>query len=172
MHATDSAGSQGDPAYALTRSPDEYERLSLQAAFLKGTTERLFRAAGVETGMRVLDVGSGAGDVAFLAAEMVGAGGEVVGVDIDGDALAAARERARSLGLHNGTFVEGDARTAELGGDFDAAVGRLILAYWADPGEARRPIATHVRPGGIVVFQDLDLEAARSRSLPDLTLWK
>jgi hypothetical protein len=42
------AGSQADPAYALARSSDEYERLNRQAAFLNGTTERLFRAAGLE----------------------------------------------------------------------------------------------------------------------------
>lgn len=101
--------SQADPAYALARSRDEYERLSRQAAFLKGTTERLFRAAGLKPGMRVLDVGSGAGDVAFLAAEFVGPEREVVGVDLDGAALAVARERAQSLGLNNVTFIEDDA---------------------------------------------------------------
>lgn len=166
------AGSQADPAYALARSRDEYDRLNRQAAFLKGSTERLFRAAGLGPGMRVLDVGSGAGDVAFLAAELVGAEGKVVGVDVDGAALAVARGRAQAMGLHNVTFIEGDARTAELDGDFDAAVGRLVLMYWGDPAEALRRIAAHVRPGGVIVLQELDLDPAiRSRSLPDETLW-
>jgi len=166
------AGSQADPAYALARSRDEYERLSRQAAFLEGTTERLFRVAGLEPGMRVLDVGSGAGDVAFLAAELVGPEGKVVGVDVDGAALEVARGRAQSLGLHNVTFIEGDARAGELGGDFDAVVGRLVLMYWRDPAEALRRIAARVRPGGVVVFQEFDLNPAlRSRSLPDETLW-
>jgi ubiquinone/menaquinone biosynthesis C-methylase UbiE len=166
------AGSQADPAYALARSRDEYERLSRQAAFIKGTTKRLFRAAGLEPGMRVLDVGTGAGDVAFLAAELVGPEGEVVGVDVDGAALAVARGRAQSLGLHNVTFIEGDARSAELSGDFDAAVGRLVLMYWGDPAEALRRIAARVRPGGVVVFQEFDLDPAiRSLSFPEETLW-
>ncbi|MCL2393904.1 MAG: class I SAM-dependent methyltransferase [Acidimicrobiaceae bacterium] len=122
--------------------------------------------------MRVLDVGSGAGDVAFLAAEIVGAAGEVVGVDVDGAALAVARGRAQSLGLHNVTFIEGDARSGELGGDFDAAVGRLVLMYWADPAEALRRIAGRVRPGGVVVFQEFDLDpVVRSWSFPEETLW-
>jgi SAM-dependent methyltransferase len=82
-------GSHADPSYALARSREEYERLSHQAAFIKGTTERLLRAADLEPGMRVLDVGSGAGDVAFLGAELVGPEGKVVGVD--GAALAVAR---------------------------------------------------------------------------------
>jgi ubiquinone/menaquinone biosynthesis C-methylase UbiE len=166
------AGSQADPAYALARSREEYERLSRQAAFLKGTTERFFRAAGLEPGMRVLEVGSGAGDVALLAAELVGPEGQVVGVDVDGAALKVARGRAQSLGLHHVSFVEGDARTAELDGGFDAAVGRLVLMYWRDPAEALRRIAGHVRPGGVVAFQELDLDpAVGSRSLPEETLW-
>jgi ubiquinone/menaquinone biosynthesis C-methylase UbiE len=164
--------SQGDPVYALERSQDEYERLSRQAAFLAGTTEALLRAAGLEPGMRVLDVGSGSGDVALLAAELVGPGGEVVGVDADGAALGIARGRAQSLGLHDVTFVEGDARTVELDGRFDAVVGRLVLMYWGDPTEALRRIAAHVRPGGVVVFQELDLDPSiASRSLPAEALW-
>ena len=166
------AGSQADPAYALARSADEYARLSRQAAFVGGTTERLVRAAGLEPGMRVLDVGSGAGDVALLAAGLVGPEGEVVGVDVDGAALELARGRAQSLGLRNVTFVEGDARTAELDRGFDAAVGRLVLMYWGDPAEAVRRIAAHVRPGGVVVFQELDFDpAVGSRSLPEAALW-
>jgi SAM-dependent methyltransferase len=147
-------------------------RLGRQAAFVGGTTERLFGAAGLEPGMRVLEVGSGAGDVALLAAELVGPEGEVVGVDVDAAALETARGRAQSLGLGNVRFVEGDARTAELEGGFDAAVGRLVLMYWRDPTEALRRIAAHVRPGGVVVFQELDLDpAVGSRSLPEQTLW-
>src|SRR5829696_6215481 len=166
------AGSQADPAYALARSRAEYERLSRQAAFLRGTTEQLFRAAGLEPGMRILEVGSGAGDVALLAAELVGPEGEVVGVDVDGAALEIARGRAQSLGLGNVSFVEGDARTAELEGGFDAAVGRLVVMYWGDPTEGLRRIAAHVRPGGVVAVQELDLDPATGpRSLPEETLW-
>jgi SAM-dependent methyltransferase len=146
--------------------------LTSQAAFLRGTTERLFRAAGLRPGMRVLDVGSGAGDVAILAADLVGANGEVVGIDVDGAALEVARGRAGSLGLDNVSFVDGDVRTHELDGRFDAAVGRLVLMYWRDPAEALRRIAADVRPGGVVAFQELDLDPAiQARSLPAETLW-
>jgi SAM-dependent methyltransferase len=174
-HPSETSGhraAQTDPAYALARSRDEYERLGRQTAFVGGTTERLFRAAGLQPGMRVLDVGSGAGDVALLAADLVGPEGEVIGVDVDGAALETARGRAQSLGLGNVSFVEGDARTAELEGGFDAAVGRLVLMYWGDPAEALRQIAGHVRPGGVVVFQEVDFDpAVGSRSFPEQTLW-
>ena len=159
-------------AYALERSREEYDRLTRQAALFSGMTQRLFRAAGLAPGMRVLDVGSGAGDVAFLAAELVGPEGAVVGVDVDGAALATARARAELLGLQNVKFVEGDVRTAALGDDFDAAVGRLILMYLEDPAQALRAIAARVRAGGAIAFQELDLDPGiDGRSLPGGTLW-
>jgi len=163
---------QTAPNYALGRSRNERERLSRQAALLEAMTERLFRGAGLEAGMRVLDVGSGVGDVAFLAAELVGRHGSVVGIDIDGDALHAARRRAELLGLRNVTFVEGDLRSAALDGTFDAAVGRLVLAYLDDPAAALRAIAERVRPGGVLAFQELDLDPdVHARSFPEVPLW-
>ncbi len=63
---------QTDPAYVFERSSDEYLRLTRQAALFEPMTERLFRDAGITPGMRVLDVGSGVGDVALLAARLVG----------------------------------------------------------------------------------------------------
>jgi ubiquinone/menaquinone biosynthesis C-methylase UbiE len=150
----------------------EHERLTRQAALLEAMTERLLREAGLEAGMRVLDVGSGVGDVAFLAAELVGRHGSVVGIDIDGDSLDAARQRAELLGLRNVTFVEGDVRSAALDGAFDAAIGRLVLAYTDDPAAALRAIAERVRPGGVLAFHELDLDpGVHARSFPDGTLW-
>ena len=80
-----------DPTYALGRSDDEHARLTEQANFLRPLTERFFKKAGIAPGMKVLDVGSGVGDVAFLVAELVGPDGKVVGVDMDGAALEKAR---------------------------------------------------------------------------------
>jgi SAM-dependent methyltransferase len=163
---------QTAPTYALGRSKNEHERLTRQAALLEAITERLLRDAGLEAGMRVLDVGSGVGDVALLAAELVGRHGSVVGIDVDGDALDAARQRAELLGRRNVTFIEGDVRSAALDGAFDAAIGRLVLAYVDDPAAALRAIAQHVRPGGVLAFQELDLDpGVHARSLPEGTLW-
>jgi ubiquinone/menaquinone biosynthesis C-methylase UbiE len=120
-------------------------------------TERLFIQAGIAPGMRVLDVGCGSGDVAILVARLVGAEGEVVGIDREPRMLATARERARSSDLAKLSFIEGDFR--ELGSEhglFDAAVGRLVLMYQADPVDAVRCLARSVRPGGLIVFQEYD----------------
>ena len=84
-----------DTDYALGRTQAEYQRLTEQAEILRPVTERMVLAAGIEPGMRVLDVGCGAGDVSFLVAALVGPKGSIVGVDLDGEALKFAEERRR-----------------------------------------------------------------------------
>jgi precorrin-6B methylase 2 len=62
--------------------------------------------------MRILDVGSGAGDVALLLADLVGPTGSIVGIDTNAEILAVARQRVLALGWTNVSFVTGDVRTA------------------------------------------------------------
>ncbi len=149
--------SSGDPEYALSASSeDEHERLSRQADWYEPFTRRLLERAGIEPGMRVLDVGCGPGDVSFLVAELVGHDGTVVGVERDEQALASARRRAVESGHENVELVLGDFRDIELpGGPFDAVVGRLVLMYQGDPTAAVASVARHVRPGGVVVFAEM-----------------
>jgi len=87
-----------ETTYALGHSPAEIQRLKNQGAMLRPITERLLRNAGIEAGMRVLDLGCGAGDVSVLAAELVGPEGSVVGIDRSQEVLNVAKERAREGG--------------------------------------------------------------------------
>jgi SAM-dependent methyltransferase len=141
-----------DTDYALGRNEDEYARLIEQAVLLRPLTERMLRAAGLSSGMRVLDIGCGVGDVSFLVSELVGPEGSVVGVDLDAEALSLAERRRASLRMPNVSFHQGDARTAEPNRLFDAAVGRFVLMYMRDATSALRLIAERVRPGGVVAF--------------------
>src|SRR5690349_13080454 len=84
--------------YVLGNSTQEQERLKLQARFLEKWTEQFFLAAGIERGMRVLDLGCGMGDVSLLAARIVGTTGNVTGVDRDRLVIDKARERCRQEG--------------------------------------------------------------------------
>jgi ubiquinone/menaquinone biosynthesis C-methylase UbiE len=143
--------------YAHGNGEEETRRQILMAHQFDLPLRRLFEDAGIGRGMRVLDVGSGAGDVALLVAEMVGPGGEVVGVEIDAARVEAARERARAAGVGNVAFVAGDLRGGmELEGEFDAIVGRLILIHVADPAAVLRALVRYLRPGGLVAFQETD----------------
>jgi SAM-dependent methyltransferase len=118
--------------------------------------------AGIRPGMRVLDLGCGAGDVAFAAAGLVGPDGSVVGVDRSPDALARARLRAGQRGLAQVQFVQGDVNDPAPGGPFDAIVERLVLWTVPDPAALLRRQAMVLRPGGLVVPIEVDLSTIRS----------
>ncbi len=143
-----------DAEYTMGRSKEETERLIEQSQLYEDVTRRFFLRSGIAKGMKVLDVGSGAGDVALALAEFVGPDGTVVGVDLNPDILKTAQARADAAGFSNIEFIAGDTRTLELPNDFDAVVGRLVLMYMADPVEALKHLATHLSPGGIVAFQE------------------
>ena len=102
------SGASDSEAYVLGHSEVELKRLAFQAELVEPITRRLLVEAGVTSGMRVLDVGTGRGDVAFLVADLVGASGAVVGVDRAGEAIAVARGRAERAALANVSFVQGD----------------------------------------------------------------
>ena len=144
-----SVTNSSDPTYVLGRSRSETERLQRQGRLFEPYTQRLLEEAGITTGMKVLDVGCGAGDVAFLAARLVGPTGSVMGVDNNPAILETARQRASAAGLSNVSFVAGDLRDADLDHDFDAAVGRVILLYVGDQTVALQAITRYLRPGGL-----------------------
>jgi SAM-dependent methyltransferase len=99
--------------------------------------------------------------VALLVAELVGPGGNVLGIDRSVDALSMARARAEARGLANVTFDEEDVHGYEHG-DFDAVVGRLVLLYTPDPAAVVRHHATRLRRGGVVLAMEYDMLAARA----------
>lgn len=148
--------------YALGHSDAELRRLGTQARVVDPITRRFFAEAGIEPGMRVLDVGSGAGDVALLLAEMVGPHGSVVGTDTSAKALALARDRVGAAGLANVSFVEGDPSEMHFDVPFDAVAGRYVLQFMREPSAALARLAGHLRSRGIVVFHELDWKGARS----------
>jgi ubiquinone/menaquinone biosynthesis C-methylase UbiE len=145
------------PIYLFDRR-QEHRRLAAQAELFDPLTERVFRAAGLGPGMRVLDLGCGVGDTAMLAARIVGPEGAVVGVDVSAERLAVAHARATAAGLENVKLVCGDVLddAVAAGERFDAVVGRLILMYLPDPVALLRSAAGRVRPGGVVCFHELD----------------
>jgi ubiquinone/menaquinone biosynthesis C-methylase UbiE len=71
----------------------ERRRFILQASVLNPFTQQLFRRAGISSGMNVLDLGCGVGDVSILAARLVGPYGSVTSVDFDNAALETLEAR-------------------------------------------------------------------------------
>src|SRR5580658_6572498 len=125
---------ESDSGYQFA-SGNELARLEVQGSALGQATRMIFTEAGIRPGMRVLDLGCGAGDSAFAAADLVGPGGSVVGLNHSPDALARARYRAVQRGLAEVQFIEGDMHDPAPGGPYDAIVERLAL--WQDPDPAK-----------------------------------
>lgn len=148
--------------YVLGHADRELDRLTTQARMLEPFTRQLLQGAGICPGMRVLDVGSGSGDVAFLAADLVGPTGRVVGVDRAYAAVTRANTRAHAAGLSNVYFRPGDPTEMEFTDPFDAVIGRLVIMYCPDPVETLRKLAQHVRPGGLIAVQEIDMESCSS----------
>jgi predicted N-acetyltransferase YhbS/SAM-dependent methyltransferase len=143
--------------YALGRSAAETDRLILQNQIYSPITRQFLVTAGVTRGMTVLDLGSGAGDVALLLADLVGPSGRVVGVDDHHGTLDTARARVRAAGWSNVELRHGDVRSLDLPAEFDAVVGRWILMHVPDPVDVLRRARALLRPGGLVAFLESDL---------------
>jgi ubiquinone/menaquinone biosynthesis C-methylase UbiE len=160
------AGARG---YPLGYSAAEFRRLEQQAAFLRDLTEDVLRRAGLASGMRVLDIGCGVGDVSLLAAELVGPAGEVLGVDRSPDAIDVASRRAAVRGCRRVRFAAADLDAFATPERFDAVIGRLVLLYLPDPAATLRWLCGLLRPGGIVAMQEYAMLLARS--VPECELY-
>jgi 2-polyprenyl-3-methyl-5-hydroxy-6-metoxy-1,4-benzoquinol methylase len=149
-------------AYVLGHVNTEIERLLLQGRLHNNFTEHVLRLAGLRRGMRVLDVGCGPGDVSIIAARLVGQEGAVLGIDAAAAAIELARTRAAERGLENVSFEATSIADISLDGPVDAVIGRLILMHLPDPVAALRHLAAMVRPGGLVVFCESDINGVYS----------
>jgi ubiquinone/menaquinone biosynthesis C-methylase UbiE len=139
--------------YVLGHSAEELNRLIEQARLFGELTEEIFVRAGIGAGMRVLDVGCGAGDVSFLLARMVGPSGAVIGVDRSEEAVAMANARAQAMGLTQVSFSQSDIEDISLDQPVDAAVGRFVLMYSAEPSKTLRRVAANVRLAASLHFR-------------------
>lgn len=146
-----------ETSYPLGYSDEEARRLRWQASLLEEPTDEVLRRAGLQSGMRVLDLGSGLGDVSILAAKTVGTHGAVLGIDRAQSSVDAARERASAAGLSNVRFEVGPLETFTPTQTFDAIIGRLVLLYLRDSSAVLQRLSQYLRPGGIVAFVEYDI---------------
>jgi len=162
--------SESSRHYVLGYSDEEMRRLQKQAALWHSATRRFLEDVGITAGMKVLDVGAGAGDVTLLLAEKVGPGGQVIAVDSNPASLDFAWRRVEAAAFTNVSFVQGDITQMDFAVDFDAIVGRFILQHLSDPVAVLARLARSLRPEGCIGFQELD-QTRISYSLPPVTLY-
>ena len=157
-----------DSGYPLGYSDAEAERLIRQGRYINGMTEQFFKSAGITSGQRVLDVGSGVGEVSLILSALVGPSGEIVGVERDGRSIERAQGRLHAAGVRNVWFVQADITAFSNETPFDAVVGRYVLQFLPDPVTALRLLSAMVKPDGIIAFQEASFAAfvALSDHLP------
>ena len=158
-----------ESSYVLGHEDVEVQRLLLQGRLYNDYTEHALRLAGLGPGMRVLDVGSGPGDVSLIAARIVGPTGTVLGIDAAPEMITLARARAAEKRLSTVGFAQAVIDSLRLDEPFDAVVGRLILMHMPDPAATLRRLSAWVRPGGVIAFSENDITAMRS--IPDIPLF-
>jgi ubiquinone/menaquinone biosynthesis C-methylase UbiE len=142
--------------YVFDHSETDRQRLMRLSDFFGEPTERLFRAAGLSPGQSVLDVGSGAGDVAMMAAAMVGSTGSVIGIERDPGQAIFASDRLKSTGFANAHVVHGDLNVFVSGDPVDAVVGRFVLIYMADVVSTLKALSRSLKPGGVMAFFEVN----------------
>lgn len=121
------------------------------AANMRGSGEALVKELGITEGLEVLDLGCGDGTTALPAAKL---GANVLGVDIASNLVAAGNARAKSLGITNCRFQEGDAADLhELEDDrFDLVISIFGAMFAPRPFDVAREMVRVTRPGGRIVM--------------------
>ncbi|HTV34260.1 MAG TPA: methyltransferase domain-containing protein [Methylocella sp.] len=144
--------------YIIRGGAEGRERLRILARIMSASTASLFDRLAVREEQHCLDVGCGGGDVTLEFARRIGPRGRAIGVDIDATQLDIARHEAAAAGIRNVEYRLLDARTmdADLGPVFDIVYARFLLTHLQDPSLAVAAFYRYLRPGGLVIVEDID----------------
>ena len=118
-----------------------------------------FSLGPLRSGERVLDLGCGAGTDTLVAAQMVGPGGRVTGIDMTPEMLDRARASAAEMGLDNVELVEGEVESLPFASEsFDVVISNGVIDLIPDKESVFAEIHRVLRPGGRIQIADVTLQ--------------
>ena len=122
----------------------------------------------LQAGETVVDLGSGAGIDALIAASKVGADGRVIGIDMTPEMLAAARRNAAAAGAHHVEFREGRLEALPVvDGSVDAITSNCVINLVPDKSKVFGEISRVLKPGGRLVVSDIVLDGDLPEAIRD-----
>lgn len=132
------------------------DRLRLLSQVMGPENRRLLADVDIPGNASCVDLGCGGGDVTVELARIVGPAGNVLGIDKDTVVLDIARKETLELGLTNVSFKCHDVMTWAPPDDFDVVYARFLLTHLSDPLKVLINARSYLRPGGIVIIEDID----------------
>lgn len=161
-----------DHVYTLARGARDHDRLALLGRYYDPASQAWLRESGLGSGMRVLDVGCGHGNMTHFIAREVGPSGRVTGVDLSEQQLGVARSSSPHPERCSWLCASAD-QLDDAGGGFDLVYCRLLLMHVNDPIATLRAMRDALAPQGRLVIETGIVSALRYvPARPDDEAWK